>query len=89
MTVERGTDSSHALAMTRIRDCAAVLQKLAESPEYLNALTAAADAMTKCLRSGNKILFFGNGGSAGDSAARLSHVNSYKFLNLRYYHFSN
>jgi len=41
----------------------------------LTAVVAAADAMTKCLRSGNKILFFGNGGSAADAqhlAAELS-----------------
>ncbi len=46
-----------------------------ESEEYLSAVVAAADAMTKCLRSGNKILFFGNGGSAADAqhlAAELS-----------------
>ena len=38
-------------------------------------MVAAADAMTKCLRSGNKILFFGNSGSAADAqhlAAELS-----------------
>lgn len=67
-------DNSRSLAIARIRDCAAVIQLL-ETEEYLNAVVAAADAMTKCLRSGNKILFFGNGGSAADAqhmAAELS-----------------
>jgi len=68
-------DNSRSLAIARIRDCAAVTQQLLEAPEYLTAVVAAADAMTKCLRSGNKILFFGNGGSAADAqhlAAELS-----------------
>ena len=68
-------DNSRSLAVARIRDCAAVMQQLLGSEEYLSAVVAAADAMTKCLRSGNKILFFGNGGSAADAqhlAAELS-----------------
>lgn len=53
----------------------ALLRRLLYSSEYVNALLAAADAMIKCLRSGNKILFFGNGGRAADAqhlAAELS-----------------
>src|SRR5271156_4696922 len=68
-------DDSRSLAVARIRDGAAVMQQLLESEEYLSAVVAAADAMTKCLRSGSKILFFGNGGSAADAqhlAAELS-----------------
>jgi D-sedoheptulose 7-phosphate isomerase len=68
-------DDSRSLAVARIRDGAAVMQQLLESEEYLSAVVAAADAMTKGLRSGNKILFFGNGGSAADAqhlAAELS-----------------
>jgi D-sedoheptulose 7-phosphate isomerase len=68
-------DDSRSLAVARIRDGAAVMQLLLESEEYLSAVVAAADAMTKGLRSGNKILFFGNGGSAADAqhlAAELS-----------------
>ncbi len=68
-------DNSRSLAVARIRDCAAVMQQLLGSEEYLSAVVAAADAMTKCLRSENKILFFGNGGSAADAqhlAAELS-----------------
>jgi len=68
-------DDQRSLAAARIRDCAAVIQQMLEPPEYLSAVIAAVDAMTKCLRSGNKILFFGNGGSAADAqhlAAELS-----------------
>ena len=68
-------DSAHSLAMARVRDCASLLQRLLDSPEYLRAVVSAAEAMTRCLRSGNKILFFGNGGSAADAqhlAAELS-----------------
>jgi len=59
---ERGNGAVFAVA--RIRDCASVMQSLLESAEYLGAVVEVADTMTKCLRSGNKILFFGNGGSA-------------------------
>src|ERR1035438_5568838 len=68
-------DTAQCLAIARVRDCASVMQRLLDSSEYLNAVVAAADAMTKCLRLGNKILFFGNGGSAADAqhfAAELS-----------------
>src|ERR1035438_4976044 len=62
-------DAAQSLAMARVRDCASVMQRLLDSSEYLNAVVAAADAMTKCLRSGYKILFFGNGGSGADARA--------------------
>src|ERR1022692_1499864 len=68
-------DAAQSLAIARVRDCASVLQNLLDSPEYLDVVVAAAEAMTKCLHSGNKILFFGNGGSAADAqhfAAELS-----------------
>ena len=68
-------DAAQSLSIARVRDCVSVMQRLLNSSEYLNAVVTAADAMTKCLRSGNKILFFGNGGSAADAqhlAAELS-----------------
>jgi len=68
-------ETAQSLAVARIRDCASVMQSLLESAEYLGAVVEVADTMTKCLRSGNKILFFGNGGSAADAqhpAAELS-----------------
>jgi D-sedoheptulose 7-phosphate isomerase len=68
-------DTAQHLAIVRIRDCASVMQRLLASSEYLSAVVEVAEAMTACLRSGNKILFFGNGGSAADAqhlAAELS-----------------
>ncbi len=75
-------DTAQSLAVARIRDCASVTKSLLESSAYLNAVVAAADAMTKCLRSGNKILFFGNGGSAAD-AQHLAAELSGRFLRER------
>ena len=75
-------DAAQSLAVARIRDCAAVMQSLRESPAYLSAVVTVAEAMTKCLRSGNKILFFGNGGSAAD-AQHLAAELSGRFLKER------
>jgi D-sedoheptulose 7-phosphate isomerase len=75
-------NTAQSLAMARIRDCASVMQSLLESSEYLSAVVKVADAMTKCLRSGNKILFFGNGGSAAD-AQHLAAELSGRFLKER------
>ncbi|MGA3055460.1 MAG: D-sedoheptulose 7-phosphate isomerase [Candidatus Korobacteraceae bacterium] len=75
-------DTAQSLALARVRECASVMQKLLDSSEYLNAVVAAADAMTMCLRSGNKILFFGNGGSAAD-AQHLAAELSGRFLRER------
>ena len=75
-------DRAQSLAVARIRDCVSVMQSLRESPAYLSAVVTVADAMTKCLRSGNKILFFGNGGSAAD-AQHLAAELSGRFLRER------
>jgi len=75
-------DTAQSLAVARIRDCASVMQSLLESAPYLGSLVKVADAMTKCLRSGNKILFFGNGGSAAD-AQHLAAELSGRFLRER------
>ncbi|HMD18486.1 MAG TPA: D-sedoheptulose 7-phosphate isomerase [Terriglobales bacterium] len=75
-------DTAQSLAVARIRDCAAVMQSLLESAAYLSAVVKVADAMTKSLRSGNKILFFGNGGSAAD-AQHLAAELSGRFLKER------
>ena len=76
------SDAAQSLAVARIRDCASVMQSLLESKSYLSAVVKVADAMTKCLRSGNKILFFGNGGSAAD-AQHLAAELSGRFLKER------
>jgi D-sedoheptulose 7-phosphate isomerase len=75
-------DAARALATTRVRESAAVIQSLLEAPGYLNAVIASAEAMVKCLRAGNKILFFGNGGSAAD-AQHLAAELSGRFLRER------
>jgi D-sedoheptulose 7-phosphate isomerase len=75
-------DAARSLALTRIRDSASVMNSLLESTDYLNSIIKAGDAMAKCLRSGNKILFFGNGGSAAD-AQHLAAELSGRFLRER------
>jgi len=75
-------ETAQSLAVARIRDCASLMQSLLESAEYLGAVVEVADTMTKCLRSGNKILFFGNGGSAAD-AQHLAAELSGRFLKER------
>ena len=75
-------DAARSLALTRIRDSASVMNSLLESTDYLSNIIKAADAMAKCLRSGNKILFFGNGGSAAD-AQHLAAELSGRFLRER------
>jgi D-sedoheptulose 7-phosphate isomerase len=74
--------TARSLATARLRDCASVMQGLLDSAEYMQALIAVADAMTKCLGSGNKILFLGNGGSAAD-AQHLAAELSGRFLRER------
>jgi D-sedoheptulose 7-phosphate isomerase len=76
------TKNAHSIAVARIRDCASVTQSLLESNSYLTAVVAVAEAMTQCLRSGKKILFFGNGGSAAD-AQHLAAELSGRFLRER------
>lgn len=75
-------DNAQSLAVARIRDCASLMQSLLESSEYLSTVVKVAEAMTKCLRSSNKILFFGNGGSAAD-AQHLAAELSGRFLKER------
>jgi D-sedoheptulose 7-phosphate isomerase len=75
-------DAARSLAVARIQNCAAVMHSLLESSTYLSVVVKVADAMTKCLRSGNKILFFGNGGSAAD-AQHLAAELSGRFLRER------
>src|SRR5579864_3250678 len=75
-------DVAQSLAISRIRECTALMQTLMSSPAYLEAVVKVAEAMTKCLRSGNKILFFGNGGSAAD-AQHLAAELSGRFLKER------
>jgi len=75
-------DTAQSLAIARIRDCASLMQSLLQSSEYLSTVANVADAMTRCLRSGNKILFFGNGGSAADAQHLAAELNG-RFLKER------
>jgi len=75
-------DTAQSLAVARIRDCASLMQSLLQSSDYLRTVAYVADAMTRCLRSGNKILFFGNGGSAADAQHLAAELNG-RFLKER------
>jgi len=75
-------EAAQSLVVTRLRDSASLTQRLLDSTDYVRAVVTAADAMTKCLRAGNKILFFGNGGSAAD-AQHLAAELSGRFLKER------
>src|ERR1700726_2565950 len=75
-------DRAQSLAIARVRDCVSVMQSLLASSEYLSTVVKVAETMTACLRSGNKILFFGNGGSAAD-AQHLAAEFSGRFLKER------
>jgi len=75
-------DFAQSLVKARIRDCSSLIESLLQSSDYLTAVVDVAQAMTKCLRSGNKILLFGNGGSAAD-AQHLAAELSGRFLKER------
>lgn len=75
-------EKARARAVDRIRESSKVIGNLVDSADYLKSVTDAAAAMTNCLRAGNKILFFGNGGSAAD-AQHLAAELSGRFLKER------
>jgi D-sedoheptulose 7-phosphate isomerase len=55
------------LITTRITDHITLASSLLQDNTYLEAVSAAAMAIVQALRAGNKVLFFGNGGSAADA----------------------
>ena len=57
---------SAALAQARLAEAIAVKQKMAEGP-FAEQTAEVARVMIACLRSGAKVIFFGNGGSAQDA----------------------
>lgn len=60
--------SSHRpFIATRITDHVALVSSLLADESYLDAVSSAAAALAAALRAGNKVLFFGNGGSAADA----------------------
>ncbi|HTR25340.1 MAG TPA: D-sedoheptulose 7-phosphate isomerase [Terriglobales bacterium] len=56
-----------ALARQRILESISLKNDLLKDVVYPEAVSAAAAAMSQAIRQGNKILFFGNGGSAADA----------------------
>jgi D-sedoheptulose 7-phosphate isomerase len=58
-------EKQKSLIIASIRESLAVKQAVLD--DMTNAIVTAADWMTTALRGGNKLLFFGNGGSAADS----------------------
>ncbi len=60
--------SSHRqFIAARITDHITLAASLLKDETYLEAVSDAAAAMAHALRAGNKVLFFGNGGSAADA----------------------
>lgn len=57
---------SAALAQARLAEAIAVKQQMAEGP-FAEQAVEVARVMIGCLRSGGKVIFFGNGGSAQDA----------------------
>jgi D-sedoheptulose 7-phosphate isomerase len=75
--------SSHpTLIATRITEHISLMSSLLEDRAYLAAVSSAAAAMAQALRAGNKVLFFGNGGSAAD-AQHLAAELTGRFLRER------
>ncbi len=74
--------SHHPLIASRVADHIALASSLLQDERYLAAVTSAAAAMVAALRSGHKVLFFGNGGSAAD-AQHLAAELTGRFLRER------
>jgi D-sedoheptulose 7-phosphate isomerase len=50
-----------------LRKACETLKRAAEDPDFRNAIVGIAETITHALRDGGKILFAGNGDSAGDA----------------------
>jgi D-sedoheptulose 7-phosphate isomerase len=59
-------DGAAAFVRHELRELAAAVDRLATA-EYAAVLTAVAEATTAALRAGGRVLFCGNGGSAGEA----------------------
>lgn len=74
MTVENATERDLATARRRLSDAIAVKQAMLDD-DVLEQAVGIAHVLVMALRAGNKIMFFGNGGSsmdAGHLAAELT-----------------
>jgi D-sedoheptulose 7-phosphate isomerase len=67
MTKMSDSRLANALISSRIREHITAIEDLLQDAHYLAAVETVAATMTAALRSGAKILFFGNGGSAADA----------------------
>ena len=56
-----------AVIRQRIFESISVKSELLKDVAYLEAVSAAASAISQAIQRGNKVLFFGNGGSAADA----------------------
>jgi D-sedoheptulose 7-phosphate isomerase len=75
-------DSTQDVITSRIRETAVLLDQLLSDREYHDAVAGVSSAMAEALRSGHKVLLFGNGGSAAD-AQHLAAELSGRFLRER------
>lgn len=55
------------LVTRRIRDCSGVMEALLRDSVFQQNVFEAGSSLTRVLRDGHKVLFFGNGGSAADA----------------------
>ena len=76
------TATQQPFVKTRITEHISVVSSLLNDEAYLAAVSAAGEAMADALRSGHKVLFFGNGGSAAD-AQHLAAELTGRFLRER------
>jgi phosphoheptose isomerase len=60
-------DSAADLTRRRLGEGAALVESMLSSAECVEAISAAGEAITEALEAGNKLLVFGNGGSAADA----------------------
>lgn len=60
-------EAAQALVIKTLRASAAVKEQICGAPGIVERIVAAAEAMTRALLKGHKLLFFGNGGSAADA----------------------
>jgi len=57
----------HAMVRERIRSCIAAHQTLLADRDTIRSIAAASRVIARSLKSGHKLLLFGNGGSAADA----------------------
>lgn len=61
------TDRMRQFATDHLAASVTVLAAAASSPTFMESLLSVSSILTRCLQAGGKLLFAGNGGSAGDA----------------------